>query len=394
MLVAQARRAAGFAAHAAEHRRLVETLVDSLPLGVYVVDRDYRVRLWNRKREVGTQGVSRDEALGRAIFEVLPRQDAALMRREFDEAFATGQIQQLQIESRSTGEARAYRLTKIPMRVDPDGPVTHVVTLGEDVTEWKGAVERTAQAEKLAAIGQLAAGVMHEINNPLATVAACAETMTLTLADLPRDRQGPPGFGEYLRIIDHEVHRCKRIIDGLLNFSRARPVQRVPLGINHVVEQTLFLLKHHTRFKRCPLRLDLMDGDGPAVLADADQLVQVVMALLLNAADAVAEVERGDDDEPAAVMLRTRAVGDGAAIEVVDDGPGIPREAQSKIFEPFYTTKQPGAGTGLGLAISYGIVRDHGGRLEVDSAPGEGSTFRIVLPPVVHARRYEPALVG
>jgi two-component system NtrC family sensor kinase len=138
------------------------------------------------------------------------------------------------------------------MRVDRDGPVTHVVTLGEDVTEWKAAVERTAQAEKLAAIGQLAAGVMHEINNPLATVAACAETMTLALADLPRDRQAPPGFGEYLRIIDHEVHRCTRIIDGLLNFSRARPVQRVPLGVNAVVEQTLFLLKHHTRFKRCP----------------------------------------------------------------------------------------------------------------------------------------------
>lgn len=380
--VANALLAAGSPVSAEEQQRIGELLVDALPLGVHVVDREYRVRLWNRKREVGTLGVSRDTALGQSIFEVLPRQDAALMRREFDEVFATGRIQQLQIESRTSGEPRSYRLTKLPLRRDPDGPVEYVVTLGEDVTEWKGAVERTAQAEKLAAIGQLAAGVMHEINNPLATVAACAETMTLALSDLPRDK-APPGFGEYLRIIDHEVHRCKRIIEGLLNFSRARPVSRVPLGVNAVIEQTLFLLKHHTRFKRCPLRLDLADGQGPAVHADADQIVQVIMALLLNAADAVHGVTRGEDDEPAAVMLRTSAHPDGAAIEVIDEGPGIARELRSKIFEPFFTTKEPGAGTGLGLSIAYGIVRDHGGRLEVDSVPGEGSTFRIVLPSAV-----------
>jgi two-component system NtrC family sensor kinase len=312
------------------------------------------------------------------------------MRREFDEVFATGQVQQLQVESRSTGEARTYRLTKIPMRIGgPGTPVSHVVTLGEDVTEWMSAVERTAQAEKLAAIGQLAAGVMHEINNPLATVAACAETMTL---DLPRDRPAPPGFAEYLRIIDHEVHRCKRIIDGLLNFSRTRPVRRGALGINAVVEQTLFLLKHHTRFKRCALRLDLMDGAGTPVHCDPDQLVQVVMALLLNAADAVAASDRGEDAEAPGVTLRTRA-GDGQAIlEVVDEGHGIPRDVLPKIFEPFFTTKEPGAGTGLGLAICYGIVHDHGGRIEVESAEGEGSTFRVLLPATDDAPALEAAL--
>ncbi len=362
-----------------EQRRFAEAVVDALPVGVYAIDRDYRVQFWNRKREVGTQGVAREAALGRSIFDVMARQNAALMREEFDRAFASGQPQQLQLESRSTGELRTYRLSKIPMR-GADGAVTHVLTVGEDVTEWKAALERTAQAEKLAAIGQLAAGVMHEINNPLATVAACAETMTLALADLQRPQQAPAGFGEYLRIIDHEVHRCRGIAEGLLNFSRAKPLQRVPVGLNTVVESTLFLLKHHSRFKRCLVRLDLDEGAGPRVLCDPDQITQVAMALLLNAADAVDGIARGDDEAPAAVTLRTRAAADGAVLEIEDEGTGIARDALPKIFEPFYTTKAPGAGTGLGLAICYGIVRDHGGRIAVDSEPGQGSTFRVLLP--------------
>ncbi|MDF1501949.1 ATP-binding protein [Roseisolibacter sp. H3M3-2] len=367
------------AAELDEQRRFAEGVVDALPLGVYVIDRDYRIQFWNRKREVDTQGLAREAALGRSIFDVMVRQNASLMRAEFDQVFASGQMQQLQLESRSTGELRTYRMSKIPMR-DASGAVTHVVTVGEDVTEWKAAMERTAQAEKLAAIGQLAAGVMHEINNPLATIAACAETMTSTLADLPRAQQ-PLGFGEYLRIIDHEVHRCRGIAEGLLNFSRAKPLQRVSVGLNTVVESTLFLLKHHSRFKRCLVRLDLEEGVGPRVMCDPDQITQVTMALLLNAADAVDGIVRGEDEAQAAVTLRTREAADGAAVlEIEDEGTGIARDALAKIFEPFYTTKEPGAGTGLGLAICYGIVRDHGGRIAVDSEPGQGSTFRVLLP--------------
>ncbi|AHG91159.1 PAS sensor protein [Gemmatirosa kalamazoonensis] len=361
-----------------EQRRFVARVVDSLPVGLYVIDRDYRVQLWNRKRETDTTGVAREDALGRSIFDVLPRQNAEVLRREFDEAFATGRLQQFQIESRSTGELRTYRLTKIPMAVDGGGP-SHVITLGEDITEWKAALERTAQAEKLAAIGQLAAGVMHEINNPLATIAACAETMTLGIAELPPSRPAPPGFGEYLRIIDHEVHRCRGITEGLLNFSRAKPLQRVSVGLNSIVEQTLFLLKHHARFKRYPVRLELAEGAGPQVTADPDQLTQVLMALLLNAADAIGE-PAADHEEARGIMLRTGVDGADAFVDVADQGHGIAREELTKIFEPFYTTKPPGAGTGLGLSICYGIVRDHGGRIEVDSALGVGTTFRVLLP--------------
>ena len=378
---------------AAVERDFAAAVIDALPVGVYVTDRDHRVQLWNRKREVDTLGVARDAAIGRTVFEVLPRQNAELMRRELDDVLQNGAVRQIDTESTASGEARIYRLSKIPMAFGDDAP-THVITLGEDVTEWRAALERSAQAEKLAAVGQLAAGVMHEINNPLGTIAACAETMTLGLAELPRE-QHPAGFAEYLRIVDHEVHRCRRIVDGLLNFSRARELRRARVSLDTVVEQTLGLLRHHARFKRCAVRLDLAGVDGPTaapdVLGDPDQLTQIAMVLLLNAADAIAEAERTDATDGAresvrrGVTVRTaRGTLDGgdvaAVLEIADEGTGMSRDVLAKIFDPFFTTKAPGDGTGLGLAICYGLVRDVGGRIDVDSTPGQGTTFRVVIP--------------
>src|SRR5207248_2743201 len=142
-----------------------------LPPGLYVIDRTYRIRAWNRKRETGMQGVSREDAVGREIFDVLDRQPRDLLKREFDRVFDTGELQQVEMESQATGEARHYRITKIPMHQD-GGAISHVITIGEDITEWRQAQQRLTETEKLAAVGQLAAGVMHEINNPLATILA------------------------------------------------------------------------------------------------------------------------------------------------------------------------------------------------------------------------------
>src|SRR5213083_1840149 len=224
-------------------RSFAAQIVDSLPVGLYVIDRGYRIRAWNRKREAGTQGVSREEALGREVFEVLDRQPRELLKLEFDRVFATGEIQTVEMDSQTTGEARHYRITKIPMRMDGE-EISHVITIGEDVTAWRQAQQRLAQSEKLAAVGQLAAGVMHEINNPLATILACSEALSLRVADMPeQERQGQE---EYLRIIDTEVQRCRRIVEGLLDFSRPNKQSghKAPADINAIIDQTLFLLKH------------------------------------------------------------------------------------------------------------------------------------------------------
>jgi two-component system NtrC family sensor kinase len=364
----------------ADQRAFIERVVDSLPFGLYVVDRDYRIHAWNHKRETGLQGVSRTDAIGRTIFDVLHRQPASLLKREFDEVFATGHLQQFQMESNAFGDTRTFRISKIPMRVNGD-QVTHVITVGEDITEWKAAIDRTAQSEKLAALGQLAAGVMHEINNPLATIAACGESLSLhreLAAELPPGAVVPGADpAEMLRIIDLEVQRCKRIVNGLLDFARPKVAQREILDLNDVVQQGLFLLRHHPRYKRVKLQTEL-DASRPLyVSGDSDQLVQVLIALAMNALDAT--------PEGAAIFIRTRAlVGDAGdprvALEVADEGPGIPRALQSKVFEPFFTTKPQGQGTGLGLAICYGIVADHAGHLDLISGEGQGATFQVLLP--------------
>jgi two-component system NtrC family sensor kinase len=315
--------------------------------------------------------VSRDDALGRTVFEVLHRQPRALLQQEFDRVFQTGQIEVVEVSTDTRGGPRYYRISKIPMRLD-DEHVTHVITIGEDVTEPKLAQQQISQTEKLAAVGQLAAGVMHELNNPLATIGACVEALTARMTELPpAPRQT---VAEYLDIMQSELTRCKSIVDGLLDFSRPKGRAKYPVQVNQVVEDALFLLRHHDRFKRITLDRRITD-DLPPVEANAEQLMQVFLDLMLNAIDAM--------DGRGTLAIATRlspARADEVWIEISDTGMGIPRENIAKIFEPFFTTKTPGQGTGLGLSIAYAIVQHHGGRIAVDSKMGSGSTFRVILP--------------
>ena len=352
-------------------RNFAARIIDSLPVGLYVIDRGYRIRAWNRKRETGTQGVSREDALGREVFDVLDRQPRDLLKSEFDRVFATGELQQVETESQVSGEARYYRITKIPMRLDGDD-ISHVITIGEDVTEWRMAQHRLAQTEKLAAVGQLAAGVMHEINNPLATILACSEALHRQNEDVAAPAR--QARQEYLEIIEKEVQRCQRIVEGLLDFSRPKARDKRPVDVNELVEQTLFLLKHHERFKRLAVVRQL-GASLPRVSGDPERLIQSFMALMLNAMDAMNS--RGTLTVRSSVNPE-RA--DEVLIEFIDTGAGIQPEDLTKIFEPFYTTKPQGRGTGLGLSICYGIIADHRGRIQVESQVGVGSDFKVYLP--------------
>ncbi|MFQ5702448.1 MAG: nitrogen regulation protein NR(II) [Gemmatimonadales bacterium] len=352
-------------------RRFTAKIIDSLPVGLYVIDRDYRIQAWNRKRELGTSGVERGEVLGREVFDVLHRQPSELLRQEFDSVFKTGRIEQLEAQSSASGEQRHYRITKVPMRLHDD-EITHVITIGEDLTDSKIVERQISQTEKLAALGQLAAGVMHEINNPLATIGACVEALTIRAAELSgQDRSSAE---EYLRIIDSELGRCKAIVDGLLDFARPQSRAMGRANVNQVIEDALFLVKHHDRFRRIELVRTLAE-DLPAIRGNTEQLIQVFLALMLNAIDAMEGTGRLtvtsalDREQPNRVVV---------AFE--DTGMGIPEDEVPKIFEPFFTTKQPGRGTGLGLSICYGVVQQHGGTIRVESSVGRGSKFSVSLP--------------
>lgn len=356
-----------------EHRKFTESVLDALPVSLYVVDRDYRIVTWNRHREVGTQGIPRDTAIGRDVFDVLARYPQGRLRQEFERAFRTGEIERIEQQTvAEDGTTRHWLVSKVPMRDAGSDEVTHVITVGEDVTKRVEAVQAMSRAEKLAAVGRLAAGVVHEINNPLATIAACAEALEQRIDEGGFvDTEALDDLSEYLGLIKSETFRCKAITTGLLDFSRARSGERVPTDIGEVVRSAANLISHQYRGGNISTEIDI-EGPLSSVNADAGQIQQAVIALATNAIDAMP-----DGGE---LKLGVRSSGNRVIVEVTDSGIGIPPEDLPRIFEPFFTTKDVGKGTGLGLAVCYGIISDHGGRITVRSNVGRGTTFTILLP--------------
>jgi two-component system, NtrC family, sensor kinase len=234
----------------------------------------------------------------------------------------------------------------------------------ERTEELKVVQARMARAERLAAIGKLAAGVAHEINNPLTGVLTNASLM---LADLP---DSDPRRADLQSIVD-ETLRCRTIVKGLLDFARQTRPQKQLIEIGQVVQDVFALVRKQASFQNIVVETALAEG-LPAVMADRDQLRQVVLNVVLNAAEAMQQGGK--------LKLATRSDDDGAhvIVEITDDGPGIPPEIRERIFEPFFTTKR--TGTGLGLSIAYGITEEHGGTLQLKSPPGGGTTVVITLP--------------
>jgi two-component system NtrC family sensor kinase len=356
-------------------KRFIEAIVDSLPLSLYAIDREYRVAAWNRNRELGELGIPRGSVLGKNVFEVLTRQPRDVLEEEFARVFESGEIERIEQETPSPkGDIRHWVISKIPMWADMTGEVSHVITVGEDVTDRVEANRAVARAEKLAAVGRLAAGVVHEINNPLATISACAESLEARVNEGSFD--GSPALDdlrEYLGLIRSEAFRCKSITMGLLDFSRTRTSQRVLINLADVISSAGRLLSHQKRNSEVEFKLEIA-ADLQPVSGDPGQLQQAIIALATNALDAM-----GDSGLLSIVAYNNE---DKVVIEVTDTGVGILPENLAKIFEPFFTTKEIGRGTGLGLAVCYGILTEHGGSLDVQSTVGTGTTFTITLPAI------------
>jgi two-component system NtrC family sensor kinase len=258
------------------------------------------------------------------------------------------------------------------MRADDNGEVSHVITLGENITSRVKSDRAVARAEKLAAVGRLAAGVVHEINNPLATIAACAESLEKRIQEGAfGDSSDAEDLREYLGLIRDEAFRCKNITNGLLDFSRLRAGNRVPVDMAELIKLTARLVTHQHRGDNIQIEVEAV-RNYPEVLGDEGQLQQAVVALATNAIDAM--------PDGGILTLRATRSGGQALVEIKDTGVGISPENLPKIFDPFFTTKDVGRGTGLGLAVCYGIVSEHGGRLDVRSNVGVGTIFTISLP--------------
>ena len=244
--------------------------------------------------------------------------------------------------------------------------------IGSPRTMRVDAIHAAGRAEKLAAVGRLAAGVVHEINNPLATISACAESLE------SRVEEGAFGASpevddlhEYLGLIRSEAFRCKAITNGLLDFSRVRTSDRIMIDVAELIKSTANLITYQKRGSDIRINFEL-DKNLPQINADGGQIQQAIIALATNGIDAM---PNGGTLTFRAMPSNSRVI-----IEIQDSGIGITPENLSKVFEPFFTTKEVGKGTGLGLAVCYGIITEHGGRLAVRSNVGVGTTFTIYLP--------------
>jgi two-component system NtrC family sensor kinase len=353
-------------------KRFIEAIVDSLPLSLYAIDREYRVVAWNRNRELGELGIPRGSVLGKNVFEVLTRQPRDVLEEEFARVFETGESERIEQETPSAkGDIRHWVISKIPMWADNTGQVSHVITVGEEVTDQVEANRAIARAEKLSAVGRLAAGVVHEINNPLATISACAESLEARVNDGEFDGSAAlEDLREYLGLIRSEAWRCKSITMGLLDFSRTRTSAHVCINLGDVIQSAVRLLSHQKRNPLIQFKVDIASDLLP-VSGDPGQLQQAIIALATNALDAMGE--------SGVLTITGRNDAQKVVVEVGDTGVGIAPENLPKIFEPFFTTKEIGRGTGLGLAVCYGILTEHGGTLDVQSNVGAGTTFTITL---------------
>ena len=264
---------------------------------------------------------------------------------------------------------------EVTARAEPGSANTiRLEALVRDVSERKrrddqsrDLYQQLLQAEKMAALGQTISGVAHELNNPLATILSWAERLAEKTVDA--------GTRRGVDVILGEADRAARIVRTLLTFARKRQSTRAMVDLNQIVLETLTLRAYEQRVTNIEVVTALASG-LPPVFADAHQIQQVLLNLVINAEQAmVSAYGRG------ALVVRTwhNKERDVVALEVSDDGPGVPEEARSKIFDPFFTTKEVGKGTGLGLTVAYAIVQEHGGRIRVDT-PAKGAAFVVELP--------------
>jgi PAS domain S-box-containing protein len=362
------RRVLTLSVDAEERERFIRSIVESLGEGLIVLDRQGRVTTWNRALET-RYGVAAAEVVGRNLFEFNPELKREALVEPL-ERLLRGEIEEFVLDAMDHQTLRRgpvvlnIRGSLLRHRGRPAG----AVLLIEDITGRVELERATRQTEKLVALGTLSAGLAHELNNPIGIISSRIELMLLET-----DRQAlPPATWEDLNVLRRHAERITRIVRGLLSFARQSGRATGPIDLNRMVDDTLLLVEKQVVKEGLTLTRRLAPN-LPVIQGDATALEQVLMNLVLNAREAL--------HGPGEIFVETDlAPGppQHVRLTVRDTGPGIPPDILPRIFDPFFTTKSKG--TGLGLSISYGIVREHGGNLDVQSEPGRGTTFVVSFP--------------
>ncbi|MEW6207549.1 MAG: ATP-binding protein [Acidobacteriota bacterium] len=352
-----------------------ENIIESVKVGILVVDFDGSITTWNSALEE-IFSIRREQSLGRNVREVF---DPDLIETIEN---ATGQGGWA---LRSSHHIYKYHATvedgrKLTLNISlapfeaARGVVTGAMIVIENATERAQLEQQLMQREKLSSIGLLAAGVAHEVNTPLAGISSYAQML---LQQIPESDQKH----KLLEKIHLQTLRASEIVNNLLNFSRTGDTQFREVDINRVIDDTIQLLEPQLRSARMELARNYSQELAPAY-GNPSKLQQVFMNLIINARDAMPGGGR--------LTIQTRMVETSLVVDFRDTGTGIDPENIARIYDPFFTTKEVGRGTGLGLAISYGIIQEHGGRMFVESRPGEGAHFTIKLP-TVYSRQMQAA---
>ncbi|MGI4757463.1 MAG: ATP-binding protein [Janthinobacterium lividum] len=351
-----------------------ENIVESIKMGIFTLDLNDCVESWNAEMEA-MYALPRAEAVGRPVADIFPASFLQPFLAAHDQP-GPHHVAKVKLELRTrdgntTGESRIANLAIAPLLTRDFVSVGSIVMI-EDITERVRLEGQLTQAEKLSSIGLLAAGVAHEVNTPLAVISSYAQMLQKYTRD---DQKLQP----VLEKITQQTFRASEIVNGLLNFSRTSSAVFASLDLNAVLRETLTLLDHQLRTSRITVDADLQTP-LPRIFGSQGKLQQVILNLMLNAKDAMADASNGG-----VLRLRTCDNGREVTLEIGDTGAGIDPEHLHRIYDPFFTTKNAPRkgqhkGTGLGLSVSYGIVQEHHGRIQVESTVGVGTTFRLDFP--------------
>jgi two-component system NtrC family sensor kinase len=350
-------------------RQFSENILESLNDGMAVLDRNGHVVRWNRQMEE-LYGVRHETAVGQPLASLFDASIAGMIRGSSAATADGAAYYRIPMTTRHEPQRRLLvNLGATPLR-DSIGDVVGTIVIVEDISTRVQLEEQLQISEKMASIGLLAAGVAHEVNTPLTGISSFTQMLLESAA--PDDPST-----KVLEKIERQTFRAAKIVNGLLNLARPAQVDSGPCDINAVINDVLSLLEHQFRNGSIQVRKELAPA-APVVQGIEHKLQQVFLNLFLNARDAM--------PKGGWLTIVTREDRDGAVVEIGDTGSGIPAEQLSRIYDPFFTTKEIGKGTGLGLSITYGIVQEHGGTITCDSQVGQGTRFSIRLPLAEQAR--------